>query len=115
MLVQRSAMLVGNLPRPTLSASWGATPFAPCDGGGEFYITFSVTNPVGNEYVDVQWSTTGTYTNSDTSGHFTSSPITIATPLCSAPTGSYTINATVRLYTSLGVLLDTVTLPEATG
>lgn len=111
MLLQRTAMLVGNLPLPALaSVSFSPTPFVPNDGGGEFYITYSITNPAGGEYINVVWTVTGTSPSGSTSGPYTSSPITIYTALY---TGDV-INATVNLYSGAGVLLDTVILSPYT-
>jgi hypothetical protein len=109
MLVQRMALLTGNLPLPALaSVSFSPVPLVPNDGGGEFYITYSITNPAGGEYVNVTWDVNGA--PSTTSGPFTSSPLTIATALY---TGDV-IDATVNLYSAAGALLDTFVLSPYT-
>ena len=109
MLVQRMALFTGNLPLPELTGvSFSPVPFVPNDGGGEFYITYSITNPAGGEYVNVTWYVNGG--SPTTSGPFTSSPLTIATPLYT----SDVIDATVNLYSAVGALLDTVVLSPYT-
>jgi hypothetical protein len=115
MLVQRMALFGGNLPKPSFaSVAWG-TVFVPNDGGGEFNITFSLSNAAGGEYVDVTWQIAGTSpVGETTSGHFTSSPITIIPGNGTYPGGGLwsgdVINATCRLYTGTGVLVDTYVL-----
>jgi hypothetical protein len=112
MLVQRMALLTGNLPLPKLaSVSFSPAPFVPNDGGGEFYITYSITNAAGGEYVSVTWTVTGTSSSGSTTSPFTSSPLTIDN--LDGMTGLYTgdvINATVNLYSATSALLDTVVL-----
>lgn len=107
MLVQRMALFGGSLPTPALTGvSFTPSPNVPNDGGGDFYITYSITNAAGGEYINVTWSVTGTSPAGTTSGPFTSSYITISTPLYSGDV----INATVNLYTSTGALVSTVIL-----
>jgi hypothetical protein len=115
MLVQRMALFGGNLPKPSFaSVAWG-TVIVPNDGGGEFNIAFNLSNTAGGEYVDVTWAITGTYpVGSTTSGHFYSSPITIAPGNGTYPGGGLwsgdVITATCRLYTGTGILVDTYIL-----
>jgi len=104
MLVQRMALLTGNLPAPEFSSvAWG-TVLVPNDGGGDFEIAYAISNAAGGEYVNVTWDVNGAPSTTD--GPFTSSPLTIAKALY---TGDV-INATVNLYSSVGVLLDTFVL-----
>jgi hypothetical protein len=107
-MLVRTAMLVGNLPLPTLSGVAFSGVFVPNDGGGEFAIVYSVTNAAGGEYVTVQWAVTGTHPAGTTNGPYSASPTSppINTPLY---TGDI-IDATVRLYSATANLLDTVTL-----
>jgi hypothetical protein len=107
-MLVRTAMLVGNLPLPSLSGVAFSGVFVPNDGGGEFAIVYGVTNAAGGEYVTVAWTVTGTHPGGTTSGPYTSSPTSpaISTPLYTGDT----INATVRLYSATATLLDTVTL-----
>ncbi len=115
MLVRRMALLTGNLPAPEFSSvAWG-TVLVPNDGGGYFEIAYAISNAAGGEYVNVTWEIAGySPVSSTTSGPFTSSPISIAPGSAPYPGGGLwsgdTINATVRLYTSAGVLLDTYVL-----
>lgn len=107
-MLVRTAMLVGNLPRPTLSGVAFSGVYVPNDGGGQFAISYSVTNPVGSEYVMVTWTVTGTHPQGTTNGPYSASPTSpaISTPLFTGDT----INATVNLYSATAVLLDTVIL-----
>lgn len=98
-------------PSPTLSVSFAPCIF-PCDGGGTMSITWSVTNPVGGEYITVDWYSAGGFNGSDsgTEGPLTSSPSSWDADLCPGSTGGLT----ARLYSASNVLLDTVVKPSQT-
>ena len=94
-------------PPPTFNAVAFANTYAPGDGNGSFDVTFTLLNAVGGETVDVAWEITAgdpitTLTTGNNNGNATS-PITTSTPLGANAYGQ----ATVRLYSSGAILLDT--------
>jgi hypothetical protein len=82
----------------------------PGDGGGSIEVSWSLNNSIGTRYVTIEGVVTAgdpitTLGSTGQQGNFTSSPSTINATLGSNA-GGYVI---VRLYTSAGSLLDTVT------
>ena len=98
-------------PTPSLSAAFGVGDY-PGDGGGTLRITWSVTDGVGGEYVDIDYDVTGgnpiTDTGPGTSNGNGASPVDISVALGV----NAQAEATVRLYSAGAVLLDTVVLPD---
>jgi hypothetical protein len=116
MLVPRllvSAASVTPPPPPELTGVTFGVGSYPGDGGGFLRIVFGISNPVGGEYIEVLYDITAgaSITNTGSfgpAGPFTTSPADINHALGTAPEGS----ATVNLYSSVAVLLDTVSLPN---
>jgi hypothetical protein len=124
MLVPRllvSAAPVTPPPPPTLSGVAFDVGFYPGDGGGFFAVEFVIDNPVGGEYIEITYDITAgapiiTLGAGGPAGPFTVSPAQVNVSLGAAPApyGS-TIpeaEATVNLYSSGAVLLDSVFLPD---
>jgi hypothetical protein len=94
---------------PTLSAAFGVGSY-PGDGGGTLRIDWSVTDGVGGEYINVDYTIISgnptTSTGSASAGPASASPFDISRPLGVNARAS----ATIKLYSASDVLLDTVNL-----
>jgi hypothetical protein len=115
MLVPRMLVSAASLPPapPTLSGVAFDVGSYPGDGGGFFAVEFVIDNPVGGEYIEITYNITAgdpitTTGAGGPAGPFTTSPAQVNVALGATPSAS----ATVNLYSSGAVLLDTVSLPN---
>lgn len=115
MLVPRMLVSAASLPPapPTLSGVAFDVGDYPGDGGGYFAVEFVINNGVGGEYIEISYDITGgdpttTLGPGGPAGPFTTSPAQVNVALGPTPSAE----ATVNLYSSGAVLLDSVFLPD---
>jgi hypothetical protein len=106
-------------PPALASVTFGVGDY-PNDGGGFFRVIFTITNPVGGEYVEISYDISDGATPFTTLGPggpvgpYTTSPADVSVALGGPPLYSPTprASATVDLYDSGANLLDSVFLPD---
>jgi len=114
MLVPRLfARGISSTPAPTLSGVAFGVGDYPGDGGGFLRVVFTITNPVGGEYVEILYDITAGDPLTNTGsfgpvGPYSTSPADISHRLGTNAAGS----ATVNLYSAGASLLDTKSIPN---
>lgn len=109
--IHRAVALGPGPPRLT-STTFGVGSY-PGDGGGYLRVVFGISNPIGGEYVEVEYNVSAGDPITTTGpggpvGPYAASPADVPVGLGAAPSAS----ATVRLYSSVAVLLHTVVVPD---